>query len=106
MDRRAFVKGATAIALGNPACHVLAQPFPSRNIRIVVPTNAGSPPDILARIVGNAIAESEGWTVVVENKPGGVMTIGTAEVLRQPPDGHTLLSVSAPIAASTALVPS
>jgi tripartite-type tricarboxylate transporter receptor subunit TctC len=87
MDRRAFVKGATAIALGVPAYRALAQSFPSRNIRIVVPAAAGTPPDILARIVGNAIAESESWTVVVENKPGGVQTIGTAEVLRQPADG-------------------
>jgi tripartite-type tricarboxylate transporter receptor subunit TctC len=106
MDRRAFVKGATAVALGVPAYRALAQSFPSRNIRIVVPATAGSPPDILARIVGNAIAESESWTVVVENKPGGVQTIGTAEVLRQPADGHTLLSVTTPIAATTALVPS
>jgi tripartite-type tricarboxylate transporter receptor subunit TctC len=106
LDRRAFVKGATAIALGVPAYRALAQSFPSRNIRIVVPAGAGSPPDILARIVGNAIAESESWTVVVENKPGGVQTIGTAEVLRQPADGHTLLSVTTPIAASTALVSS
>jgi tripartite-type tricarboxylate transporter receptor subunit TctC len=106
MDRRAFVKGATAVALGVPAYRALAQSFPSTNIRIVVPATAGSPPDILARIVGNAIAESESWTVVVENKPGGVQTIGTAEVLRQPADGHTLLSVTTPIAATTALVPS
>ena len=106
MDRRAFVKGATAVALGVPAYRALAQSFPSRNIRIVVPAAAGTPPDILARIVGNAIAESESWTVVVENKPGGVQTIGTAEVLRQPADGHTLLSATTPIAASTALVPS
>ena len=106
MDRRAFVKGATAVALGVPAYRALAQSFPSRNIRIVVPAPAGTPPDILARIVGNAIAESESWTVVVENKPGGVQTIGTAEVLRQPADGHTLLSVTTPIAASTTLVPS
>jgi tripartite-type tricarboxylate transporter receptor subunit TctC len=106
MDRRAFVKGATAVALGVPACRALAQSFPSKNIRIVVPATAGSPPDILARIVGNAIAESESWTVVVEDKPGGVQTIGTAEVLRQPADGHTLLSVTTPVAASTALVPS
>jgi tripartite-type tricarboxylate transporter receptor subunit TctC len=106
MDRRAFVKGATAVALGVPAYRALAQSFPSRNIRIVVPATAGSPPDILARIVGNAIAESESWTVVVEDKPGGVQTIGTAEVLRQPADGHTLLSVTTPVAASTALVPS
>jgi tripartite-type tricarboxylate transporter receptor subunit TctC len=106
MDRRAFIKAAAAAGLGIPASRpAQAQTFPSKNIRIVVPTGAGAPPDILARIVGNALAEAEGWTVVVENKPGAAMTIGTAEVLRQPADGHTLLSVTAPIAAVPGLFP-
>ena len=82
------------------------QSFPSRAIRIVVPTPAAAPPDVLARVIGNALAEAEGWTVVVENKPGGAMTIGATDVLRQPADGHTLLSVTTPIAAAPSLVPS
>jgi tripartite-type tricarboxylate transporter receptor subunit TctC len=106
MDRRTFFKGVAAIGVGASAHAARAQSFPSRNIRIVVPTPAGAPPDILARVVGNAMAEAEGWTVIIENKPGGAMTIGAAEVLRQPADGHTLLSVTAPIAAAPALVPS
>ena len=71
-----------------------------------MPTPAGAPPDILARIVCTAMTEAEGWTVVVENKPGAAMTLGAAEVLRQPPDGYTLFSVSTPIAAASALIPS
>jgi tripartite-type tricarboxylate transporter receptor subunit TctC len=107
MDRRALLKGVAAVGLGVSACaRALGQSFPSRNIRIVVPAGAGSPPDLLARIVGTAIAEAEGWTAVVENKPGGATTLGAADVLRQPADGHTLLSVTAPIAAAQALVPS
>jgi tripartite-type tricarboxylate transporter receptor subunit TctC len=107
MDRRTFLVGAAAIGLGVPACNqAWAQSFPAKNIRIVAPATAGAPPDLLARIVGNAVAEAEGWTVVVENKPGGAMTIGTAEVLRQLADGYTLLSVTAPIAAAGTLVPS
>jgi len=43
---------------------------------------------------------------VVENKPGGVMTIGATEVLKQLADGHTIFSVTAPVAAAPALVPS
>lgn len=106
MDRRSLLKAAAAIGLGAATYdEVLAQSFPSKPIRIVVPTTAGAPPDILARIVGNALAEAEGWSVVVENKPGAAMTIGTAEVLRQPADGHTLLSVTAPIAAVPGLFP-
>src|SRR5258707_4558069 len=82
-----------------------AQPCPSSVIRIVVPYSASTPPDILARIVATALSEGEGWNVIVENKPGAVMTIGTNEVLRQPADGHTLLSITAPFAAAPALVP-
>src|SRR5262245_5162909 len=107
MDRRAFILGGAAIGLGVTAYRqALGQSFPSRSIRIVVPAAAGSPPDVLARIVGNAIAETERWTVVIENKPGGSMTIGASEVSRQPADGYNLLSVTAPIAAAAALVPS
>jgi tripartite-type tricarboxylate transporter receptor subunit TctC len=106
MDRRALLKGAAVfgfgIASGNSA---LAQAFPSKPIRIVAPAPPGSPPDVLVRIVGNAMAEAEGWTVVVENKPGAAMTIGAADVLRQPADGYTLLSVTVPIAAAPALIP-
>jgi tripartite-type tricarboxylate transporter receptor subunit TctC len=82
-----------------------AQNFPAGVIRIVVPTSASTPPDILARIVAAALADDEGWKVVVENKPGGVMTIGATEVLKQPADGQTIFSVTAPVAAAPALVP-
>jgi tripartite-type tricarboxylate transporter receptor subunit TctC len=106
MDRRAFLTGAAAIGLGvcvqAPA---RAQSFPTNVIRLVVPTSASTPPDILARIVANAIADGEGWKTIVENKPGAVMTLGIGEVLKQPADGHTLLSVTTPIAAVPALMP-
>ena len=110
ITRRAFLStaamaGAVAslgIAARGPA---FAQPYPSGVIRIVVPYSASTPPDILARIVATALSEGEGWNVIVENKPGAVMTIGTSEVLRQPADGHTLLSIGTPFAAVPALVP-
>ena len=51
------------------------------------------------------LSDGEGWKVIVENKPGGVMTIGAIEVLKQPADGHTIFSVTAPFAAAPALVP-
>jgi len=98
--------GTAAIGLGASALRpALAQPYPSRIIRIVVPYSASTPPDILARIVATALSEGEGWNVIVENKPGAVGTIGAMEALRQPADGYTLLSVGTPFAALTALVP-
>jgi tripartite-type tricarboxylate transporter receptor subunit TctC len=70
-----------------------------------VPYSASTPPDILARIVATALSESEGWKVMVENKPGAVGVIGAMEALKQPADGYTLLSVGTPFAAVPALVP-
>ncbi|MGE0035496.1 MAG: Bug family tripartite tricarboxylate transporter substrate binding protein [Xanthobacteraceae bacterium] len=107
MNRREVFKGLAVAGIGIPFVRpALAQAYPSKPIRILVPAPGGSPPDILARIVGNAISEAEGWTIVVENKPGGAMTIGALEALRQPADGYTLASVTAPIAAAQTLVPS
>jgi tripartite-type tricarboxylate transporter receptor subunit TctC len=106
MDRRSFFKGAVAIGLGAATFRpALAQSFPSNVIHIIVPNSASTPPDILARIVANALQDDEGWKVVVENKPGGVMTIGAIEVLKQPADGYTIFSVTSPVAAAPALVP-
>src|SRR6476646_8843692 len=106
MDRRAFLTGAAAVGLGTAAFQpAFAQSYPSNVIRIVVPFSASTPPDILARIIATALSEGEGWNVIVENKPGAVMTIGTNEVLKQPADGYTLLSITAPFAAVPALVP-
>src|ERR1043165_2389415 len=100
MDRRSFLTGAAAIGLGATAWRpASAQTFPTGAIRIVVPTSASTPPDILARIVANALSDGEGWKVIVENKPGAVMTIGATEVLKAPADGHTIFSITAPFAA-------
>jgi tripartite-type tricarboxylate transporter receptor subunit TctC len=116
MDRRAFLAGTAAIglaaislaaiSLGATAVQpAFAQPYPASVIRVIVPFSASTPPDILARIIATALSDGEGWKVVVENKPGAVMTIGVMEALKQPADGYTLLSVTAPIAAVPALVP-
>ena len=106
MDRRAFLKGVSTAAIGIAVWHpARAQSFPSGVIRIVVPYSVSTPPDILARVVAQALSDGEGWKVIVENKAGGVMTIGAMEVLKAPADGHTLLSVTAPITAVPALLP-
>jgi len=65
----------------------------SRTIRIIVPYTPGSGPDILSRLMGAAIGEQHGPTVVVENRPGAGTVIGTEVVQRAAPDGGTLLLV-------------
>src|SRR5215831_88784 len=106
MNRRAFLTGAATLGLGAAAfAPARAQSFPSNLIRFVVPASASTPPDILARIVANALSEVEGWRTIVENKPGAVHMLGIAEVLKQPADGYTLFSVTTPITSVPALMP-
>ena len=72
----------------------LAQAFPSKPIRIVVPFPAGGVVDILARATADGMSPLLGQPVIVEAKPGADSAIGTEDMLRQPADGHTLLMAS------------
>lgn len=69
----------------------MAQSFPSRQLRIVVPYPAGGPTDALARIVAAELQVDLKQAVIVENKPGASGAIGSREVARSEPDGHTLV---------------
>jgi tripartite-type tricarboxylate transporter receptor subunit TctC len=84
---------------------VKSQTFPSGVIRIVVPTTTSSPPDIVARIIATELSDSEGWRVIVENKPGAMMTIGGTEVLKAPADGHNIYAITVPAAVARTLLP-
>jgi tripartite-type tricarboxylate transporter receptor subunit TctC len=69
----------------------IAQEYPSRPIRLIVPYPAGGPTDILGRITAQRLQAALGQPVVVENRAGGVTMIGADAVAKAPPDGHTLL---------------
>jgi len=68
----------------------VAQSWPARPIRLLVPLAAGSTADIISRAVGTELSRTLGQPVVVENKPGAGGTIAMAEVARSAPDGYTL----------------
>ena len=70
---------------------VLAQDYPSRPIRIIVPTPAGGPVDVMARVLANALPAVLGQTVFIENKPGAGNTIGSRQAAAADPDGYTLM---------------
>jgi tripartite-type tricarboxylate transporter receptor subunit TctC len=93
IDRRHFIAaGSAAVAMPFLSRGALAQPaWPSRNIRMICSYPAGGQTDLLARAFGDFISKQVGKTVVIENKAGASGAIGTAEVARAEPDGHTIL---------------
>ena len=85
MKKTLFVCALAALAgLAN------AQSFPTRPVRILVPSPPGSSPDIRARQIGAKMAESIGQPVIVENRPGANGLIAAREAVRSAPDGYTL----------------
>lgn len=90
MTHRRSVLSALAIAASLLAAPALAQEFPARPIKIVVPQPSGSGPDTLARTLADVLAKSLNRSVVVENRPGANGTLAAAYVLSQPADGYTL----------------
>ena len=85
-----LIAGCTAF--GAPAA--LAQKFPERPIRFVVPFPPGGGNDILARALAPKMAEFLGQPVVIDNRPGAGGNIGTELVAKAPPDGHTIVIAS------------
>jgi len=83
-----------AVFIAQSANLVLAQGYPSRPVRIIVPFSAGGPNDILARAVGGKLSERLGQQVIVDNRPGGGTIIGTDIAAHSPADGYTLLMAS------------
>jgi len=82
----------SAVVLGLAAGPASAQDkYPNRPVKIIVPTPAGGPVDVVARIVANYLTSSLGQGVVVDNRPGAGNTIGSKQAAAADPDGYTLM---------------
>ena len=91
---RAVVGGILAGMAGVAGAQQAAQQYPSRPIKLILPTTPGGSVDNGARLLADKLREAWGQAVVVENRPGANTIIGTTAVAKAPPDGYTLLFVS------------
>ena len=100
--RRTLLLAPLAAPLAAPA---LAQTFPDRTVRYIVPFTPAGLTDIMARILANRLGEVWQKPVVVENRAGGNAMIGAEAVARAAPDGHTLLAITLTHAVNATLFP-
>ena len=103
--KRLFGAVAAFSILLASAGHSLAQGWPNRPIRMVVPYTPGGYTDLMARLVGQKISEALGQPIVFENKPGANAIIGTDVVAKAAPDGYTFGTVIAAHAVNATLNP-
>ena len=85
------MKRILGIVLGAASALAMAQDYPSKPIRVLVPFAPGGAVDTSTRILGQKMNERLGWNFVVENRPGGNGFIATTAVAKAPADGYTLL---------------
>lgn len=101
------MKAATAVLVisVSSAQIALAQTYPTRSVRVVIPAAPGGGTDILARTLAPHVGEVLGQSIIIDNRPGGSTNIGTELVARAAPDGYTVLMASTPHAINATLFP-
>ncbi|MGV2899085.1 Bug family tripartite tricarboxylate transporter substrate binding protein [Achromobacter sp. AGC78] len=86
-----MIRKLAALAVLAVACTAQAQDYPSKPIRIIIPSTPGGGTDYIGRLMSTKLHELNGWTVVPENKPGAGTALGLAEAARAPAQGYDLV---------------
>ena len=89
--RGRHVGAAVAAMLLWAAGAALAQPYPDKPVRFVVPYPPGGGTDVIARIVQESFQKALGQQIIIDNRPGAGGTVGTRQVAKSAPDGYTLV---------------
>ena len=92
MDRRTLLTTLAATAAAGAAPWARAQDFPSQIIKLVVPYPAGGGTDVIARTLSEAMRQTLGQQIVIDNRPGASTNIGADIVAKSKPDGYTIMS--------------
>ena len=103
LPKRHFVCAALSL-LALASTSAIAQAWPGKPVRMIVPAGAGAAPDVIARIVGEKLAAAWGQGVIVDNKPGAGGIPGMSALARSAPDGYTIGFVPAAMGTITPLV--
>jgi tripartite-type tricarboxylate transporter receptor subunit TctC len=90
IDRRSLISGAGLFAIGTLPATALAQAFPNKPVRLIVPFAPGGTTDIIARVLAERISGPLGATLLVDNKAGAGGSVGATEIARAAPDGYTI----------------
>jgi tripartite-type tricarboxylate transporter receptor subunit TctC len=102
--RAALALAAAAGAVAAAAQSAPAADWPKGPVHIVVPYGPGSTPDIIARIVGDKLAQRTGQPIIVDNKPGAAGNLGTDAIAKAAPDGQTIgVSIAGPLGVNALL---
>ena len=94
MRWKATIVSVVALTLAALSAGAMAQPYPNRTVKIVVPFGPGGPADVYARALGQHLSDALKQPFVIENRPGAGAVIGTGVVAKSPADGYTLLMMS------------
>lgn len=101
---RRFLGAATLATLALMSTAAMAQNWPNKPVKLIVPAGAGAAPDVIARLLGERLSQAWGQGVVVENRPGAGGIPGMSALARSPNDGYTIGFVPAAMGTITPLV--